>query len=88
MRITGRDALTAKRHARLQTDWETFVLPDWRDDGRRIVLRLASGRTVRGTLRLDDALADEDGDEFPIWKVVLDDGVAMPWTEAEEWRFA
>jgi hypothetical protein len=70
--------------------WRNWLLdqsPELRDDGRRIELLAADGRILQGTLYLDDWGTNEDGDEYPIFMVTLEDERQVcPW-EYKGWRF-
>ena len=68
-------------------NWLVDQSPELRDDGRRIELLAADGRILRGTLYVDDWGTNEDGDEYPIFMVTLENEREIcPW-EYKGWRF-
>lgn len=73
--------------ADLWRDWLLDQSPEFRDDGKRIELLAANGQILQGTLYLDDWGTNEDGDEYPIFMVKLEDqSQVCPW-EYKGWRF-
>jgi hypothetical protein len=69
--------------------WRDTVLdaPDWRDDGRRVVMQAGPGLYVQGVLRVGDVGFDGE-DEYPaLWEVVVAGGPALSFFEFARYRF-
>jgi hypothetical protein len=72
------------------TDWQrssSAPWPDWKDAGRRIAIRLEDGQEFEGELYLEDFAHDGQGEEYPIWGLVLADGTRRTFVDNYEWRF-
>lgn len=48
--------------------------PDWDDEGKLVSVETDGGKTITGTLVLEDVGLDGE-DEYPIWKVEDESGV-------------
>lgn len=61
--------------------------PDWRDDGRRVLVETLGGTQIECKLTYDDFASDGEGDEWPVWFGVDDQGNKVDFVGAEHWRF-
>lgn len=59
--------------------------PGWDDQGRLILLRAKDGSEVIGELALEDVMVDEDEEEWPIWKVILENGDEVALSDYSSW---
>lgn len=67
---------------------DTF--PDWQDAGRAIKARLKESpdsSEITGVLYYDEIDRDENGDEWPVWRIRVVSG-KHPWLALfDEWMF-
>lgn len=60
--------------------------PSWSDGGKTVEVERDDGTLVRGTLVIEDAYPDGDGDEFPVWGIEVD-GRTEGFALHKRWRF-
>jgi hypothetical protein len=78
-----------ERGADVTAEWtRSNVYPTWQDGEKAVELRLAKGEIVSGKLDIYDDVVDGDGDEWPLFQVILSDGKKVFLSDYEAWRFA
>lgn len=60
--------------------------PNWEDDGRAIKARSERIPELAGTLYYDDFDCDENGDEWPRWRIKKSNGENYSLFEFDEWK--
>lgn len=58
--------------------------PVWQDDGKKISVRTPTVE-LTGTLYYEDFDSDEEGNEWPLWRIKLQSGETHSLFEFDEW---
>ena len=70
------------------SEWrDTLGAFDWQDGGKKIEVLLADGKTLIGTLWVDDVLSGGDDGEIPMFKVEFEDGSKASPFDFDKFRF-
>lgn len=67
--------------------WENPYWLSWQDDGKAVQVEI-EGSVLGGHLHVHDTFYGEEGEEFPMFNVVLDTGEELPFSNDFKWRYA
>lgn len=65
-------------------DWSDDF-PSWQDDGRHIAA-ISGENQITGVLYYDDFGRDDEGNEWPIWRIRSESGETKSLFEYEKWK--